>query len=99
MANNRMYLLHRPTGKAVYLGKRMGYGWYGTPENVAERIEALFSIVEDGEYEGSQDDFCIALENAKDATLATDAWIGELPGAPICTLKPPLREVSPSPQS
>ena len=28
MANNRMFLLHRPSGKAVYLGKRMGWGWY-----------------------------------------------------------------------
>lgn len=74
MANNRMFLLHRPTGKAILLGKRMGWGWYGTPENVAERIEALFTSAENESYDGSQDDFCIALEDGSDATLALSDW-------------------------
>lgn len=31
MANNRMILVYRPTGQAVYLGKRLGDGWYDVP--------------------------------------------------------------------
>lgn len=74
MANNRMFLLHRPTGKSVLLGKRMGWGWYAVPENVKERIEALFAIVDGSEYEGSQDDFCVALEDAGEAPMAHGDW-------------------------
>lgn len=28
MANNRMYLVHRPSLVGRYIGKRMGHGWY-----------------------------------------------------------------------
>ena len=30
MANNRMWLVHGPSGQRVLLGKRMGHGWYHT---------------------------------------------------------------------
>ena len=40
MANNRMYLVHKVTGKKLYLGKRMGHGYYRPPE--AEAMQAFF---------------------------------------------------------
>ena len=45
MANNRMYLLHIPTGKKLKLGKRMGGGYYDPP--TAEQMDAFFSECED----------------------------------------------------
>lgn len=85
MANNRMYLIYRPTGDAVYLGKSMGWGWCGTPENVAQCISALFHKAEVAAAEGdfSQDNFAIELEsNGKARTMKLvvipqakqDAW-------------------------
>jgi hypothetical protein len=65
MANNRLFLVFKPSGHAVYLGKRMAFGWYDTPDDLSERIKALFEKVEEacsdnGEF--SQDDFAVALE-------------------------------------
>ena len=62
MANNRLYLKHKSTGKSVYLGKRMGWGWYGVPEDVKQRIEDLFKIVEDESAFEDQDEFYVELE-------------------------------------
>lgn len=62
MANNRMYLLHRPSGRAVYLGKRMASGWYGAPSNVRDALEALYEAVERDPGDNG-DDFCIAMED------------------------------------
>jgi len=73
MANNRMYLLHKPTGRAVFLGKRMAWGWYRVPDDIKERLEALFEAVED-DAGTSQDDFAIALECATDQPHAIDDW-------------------------
>lgn len=74
MANNRMYFMHRPSRKAVYLGKRMGWGWYSVPNDIKQRIERLFQMVEDQDAEGDQDDFCIALEDGDNAPLTEDDW-------------------------
>ena len=62
MANERMFLLHEPSGCYVPLGKRMGWGWYGTPEAIRERILKLFEMVESQEAEGDQDAFIVAFE-------------------------------------
>lgn len=64
MANNRMYLVYRPTGDAVYLGRRMDWGWHGTPDDVAEKIANLLEKASDyaDGLNYSQDDFAIALE-------------------------------------
>jgi len=75
MANNRMFLVYRPTGDAVYLGKRMGWGWYGTPEDVAQRIAALFEKAEEAAGGGfSQDDFALALEACENQPHAISKW-------------------------
>ena len=72
MADNRMYLVHRPTGLAVFLGKRMARDWYGG-EDVP--IQQLFDALEEMAYEGNQDDFAIAMENARDAPMAIGGWM------------------------
>ena len=79
MANNRMFLVYRPTGDAVFLGKRMGWGWYGTPKDVAESIAALFEKAEKAAGEGakrglSQDDFAIALESGGNQPHVISKW-------------------------
>ena len=74
MANNRMYLMHRPSRKAVYLGKRMGFGWYSVPDDVKERIEALFEMSEKCSDQDNQDDFCVAMEDGESATLVDSSW-------------------------
>lgn len=75
MANNRMYLVYRPTGDAVFLGKRMGWGWYNTPDDLAERVVNLFKKIEECVPDGcSQDDFAIALEDGENHSHVIDDW-------------------------
>lgn len=45
MANNRLYLVHKPTGTSVKLGKRMGQGYYMAVE--AEKLQEFFDTCED----------------------------------------------------
>ena len=68
MANNRMFLLHRPSGMAVYLGKRMATGWYDAPDDAGQRITTLFDMVERDHCDS--EDFCIAMEDASGAPAA-----------------------------
>jgi hypothetical protein len=63
MANNRMYLLHKSSKKAVCLGKRLGFGWEGTPESIKQNIERLFDESAELSDNTTQDDFCIVFEN------------------------------------
>ena len=58
-----MYLVFKPTGDKVYLGKRMGWGWYDVHDDIKEKIIALFEIAENGDYEGEQDDFALGMED------------------------------------
>jgi hypothetical protein len=62
MANNRIYLVFRPTKEAVYLGKRMDSGYYNVPDDIQERLQQLFEHAE-GALTLKQDDFCVALES------------------------------------
>ena len=75
MANNRLWLIHRPSGASVYLGKRMGLGWYqDKPEQLAEKLEEFFKEAEGGSDGHTQDDFILGLEDASGAPSATDKW-------------------------
>ena len=74
MANNIMFLVHRPTGLAVFLGKRMGGIWYmptEIEEDAGVRIQKLFNVLKN---ENGRDDFAIALEDTSRATLALGEW-------------------------
>ena len=67
MANRYMYLVHKPTGKRINLGKRMGTGWYVQPlhydENnpsLQEAMDKFYKEVDSGEpadLNPEQDDF------------------------------------------
>src|SRR6185369_11071979 len=71
MANNRMFLVYKPTGDAVYLGKRMGDGWYDVPETLGNALQALFDLVE---HKGPLDGFALAMENGWDNPHVIDDW-------------------------
>lgn len=59
MANERMYILHVPSGGYCFLAKRMGWGWYNVD---GDRIRALFAALEECELDGDQDAFEIAFD-------------------------------------
>jgi hypothetical protein len=67
-----MYLVYKPSGDSVYLGKRMAWGWYGTPSDVAAQIANLFDRAQDAalDLDASQDDFALAMEDSDDAEFA-----------------------------
>lgn len=67
MANNRMYLVHVPSGLTVCIGKRMGGGWYMAAAT-GDRIAKLFDAAE-AEIDGL-DNFAIAMEDDRDAPFA-----------------------------
>ena len=63
MANERMYLCYRPTGDAVFLGKRMAVGWYSPPDDLPQRLGKLYDKAEEAYFKGSaQDDFAVVFE-------------------------------------
>jgi hypothetical protein len=61
MANNRMWILHRPSGRRVQLGRRMGFGWYG-PEDMPAMNEFFQACEKESDAE-NQDDFVLELED------------------------------------
>ena len=74
MANNRMWLVHVPTGERVCLGKRMGKGWYRTGNTLDAEIRALFEACEESE-EGTelQDHFQLVMEDGENAPYVLGA--------------------------
>ena len=69
MANNRMWLIHKPTQLGVMLGKRMAWGWYSAPEQ--EKLQSFFEYLEHNP-EGSQDDFILAMEDCTGSSCFND---------------------------
>ncbi len=64
MANNNIWLVHRPTGRAVKLGKRYGSGWFRPPSK--ERMMEFFDSLDEEEFE-SMDDLVLCMEDGTDA--------------------------------
>jgi hypothetical protein len=79
MANNRLFLVYRPTGAAVLLGKRMGWGWYTKP-GINEAIATLFyhieriDIPDERRIYPAQDDFVLCIEDGEGAPKCESAW-------------------------
>ena len=84
MANNRLYLLHRPTKTTILLAKRMADGWYIPCPTInseeargwVEFINGFFDYtVEEGPYEG-MDDFELLIEDADNGSklVIRDDW-------------------------
>ncbi len=72
MANNRVWLLHRPSLTIVHLGKRMGTGWYNPPE--PELLQAFYDFLEAEHFE-TMDDFEILIEGREySANPGQDEW-------------------------
>ncbi len=70
MADNRLWLIHRPTGSAVMLGKRFGSEVYYKPPS-AEEMHAFFLAAAE---QPNEDDFVLAIEDASGAPSCTDKW-------------------------
>jgi len=66
MANERLFLKHAPSGYSVYLGKRMGWGYYDAKPDIHLAIQRLFDMVESQEADGDQDEFVAALDDEVD---------------------------------
>lgn len=60
MANNRMFLIHRPSTLGVMLGKSMGADWYKAPD--ADELERFYSVVFNDSCCSPFDDFVLAME-------------------------------------
>lgn len=69
MANNRLYIVHKPTKKCVYLGKRMGWGWHDVPNNVRSNLNKFFEYLETCE---EQDSICIGMEDTINNDMAIE---------------------------
>lgn len=88
MANNRVWLVHRPTGEAICLGKRMAYGWYNQTEMLGTKLAGFFARCEESQSR-DQDDFVLAMEDASGAPCCTGEWTYE---GETTALKPKLSE-------
>ena len=65
MANNRMYLIFKPTGQRIMLAKRMGQEWYVKSETLEADLDAFFEtcyVLHCETPESHPDDFEIQLE-------------------------------------
>ncbi len=75
MANNRLLLVYRPTGRAMVIGKRMGTGWYSRGD-ILKRLDAFFDEAETEWEEGmNHDDFELVIEHAEHAPALSDEWV------------------------
>jgi len=81
MANNRMWLIYKPTGHAVCLAKRMAQGWYIIqPETLGAAIERFLDAVDKAQIEarvlcnGGQDEFALGLEVPGDNPHSFNNW-------------------------
>lgn len=64
MANNIMFICHKPSGRNVAIAKRMDNGWYNVPTDLANQLDKFFTEIE--EEEKKQDSFVIAMEYTED---------------------------------
>lgn len=62
MANNRMYLVHRPSGIGVCICKRMAWYWY-SPVNERSMEEFFAAIADVSRSDAEQDDVMVVMED------------------------------------
>ncbi len=72
MANNRVFLIHKPSKLGIMLGKRMGWGWYKPPEK--DEIQRFYDYLSNEQPydDGSQDDFVLAMEDCSESGCFDD---------------------------
>lgn len=71
MANNRMWLVHRPSGLWVRLGKRIATSWYGSPGDMQAFYDEVEAWCEAHGWE-HQDHFGLDMEDAGKAPEARE---------------------------
>lgn len=80
MANNRMIVCYRPSGRCFFIAKRMAFGWYHAgghddPALAARWSDFLEACARDAAERGaSQDDFALLMEDAEGAPKASGDW-------------------------
>lgn len=67
MANNRLWLIHKPSKLGIMLGKRMAGEWYKAPENTD--LERFYQYLYD-QAEGDQDDLTLAMETCTEGGVS-----------------------------
>jgi hypothetical protein len=79
MVKNRLYLVHRPTGQAVLLGKRGDAGWFTTDRHLGLLVNSFFHRCEKQlPAGGEQDDFVLAMDGAPVADAKLNRSIYEI---------------------
>ena len=71
MVKNRLYLVHRPTGQAVLLGKRGDVGWFTTDRDLGLLVIFFGKCEKTLPVGGDQDDFVLAMESNPDFDAQT----------------------------
>jgi hypothetical protein len=66
MANDRMFLLHEPTGCFTCIAKSNLYGWY-TPTHIDERINGLFDYIMDHYPDTDQNAYTMVFEDSDES--------------------------------
>lgn len=64
MADNRIYLCYKPSGRVIMLGKRLGIGYFKSPSE--EKMEKYFDACE-ADY--------VAISSAEDPMVGVDDFI------------------------
>ena len=60
MANNRMFLVHRPSGIGVMIGKNFGREWDWDPDNKNMNLQGFYDRIY---QEGDPDNFVLLRED------------------------------------
>lgn len=60
MANNRMWLIHKPSNLGIKLGKRLAEGWYAPPET--SELKRFYDYILHHYPIENQDDFMLVME-------------------------------------
>ena len=73
MADNRMWLIHKPSELGILLGKRLAWGWYSSLD--PDYLQKFYTYLSKKEScTGDQDDFILAQEDCKNSSCFDD-WI------------------------
>ncbi len=64
MANNRLWLVHKPSGHRIMLAKRMFHGWYVRyGVDMTKELDNFFERTEKDSTYSDQDDFTLDFED------------------------------------
>ena len=83
MANNRMWLIHKPTLLGIGLGKRMYDGWYtSSGSNIGSNLEKLFDVVKEIDGLEHQDDYMLFMDDCEESSTCNETFDIDLSVSP-----------------